>query len=280
MTASVAIVGPGALGGVLAAALARAGRDIVLCARRPVALEVDGEPVHADVWTDPSQARPVAHVLVTTKAYDSAATAPWLDQLGVGPVAIVQNGVEHRERFAAFVAAERLVPVVTDLSAHRDGDRIRSRGRGQLVIGDDAAGRDIAALFAGSGIEVSMTTDVRSAAWRKLCLNSVGAIPALTLRPARDTSEPLARAVVRECIAVGRAEGARLEDEIADEVIARLRRTPVDAINSLHADRMAGRPLEIDARNGAIVRIGARHGIATPYNHALVELLSAAGDSG
>lgn len=49
-----------------------------------------------------------------------------------------------------------------------------------------------------------------------------------------------------------------------------------DSINSIHADRIAGRPMEIDARNGIIVRLGRKHGIPTPINEMVVALLEAA----
>jgi 2-dehydropantoate 2-reductase len=55
-----------------------------------------------------------------------------------------------------------------------------------------------------------------------------------------------------------------------------MRRSLPDSINSLHADRLAGRSMEIDARNGVIVRLGRRHGIATPVNEMIVALLEAA----
>jgi 2-dehydropantoate 2-reductase len=84
------------------------------------------------------------------------------------------------------------------------------------------------------------------------------------------------RAIVRECVAVGRAEGAQLDDSIADQVVNHYRASPPDSVNSLHADRAAGRPMETDARNGVIVRLGRKHGIATPMNQTIVALLEAA----
>ena len=84
------------------------------------------------------------------------------------------------------------------------------------------------------------------------------------------------RDIVRECIAVGRAEGAQLDDSLADLVIAGYQRSPPDSVNSLHADRIAGRPMETDARNGVIVRLGSKHGIPTPLNAVIVALLEAA----
>jgi 2-dehydropantoate 2-reductase len=83
---------------------------------------------------------------------------------------------------------------------------------------------------------------------------------------------------VAECVAVGRAEGADLADDLPQQVVAGYRAGPADGVNSLHADRLAGRPMEIDARNGVIVRKGAAHGIATPVNAMVVALLKAAGE--
>jgi 2-dehydropantoate 2-reductase len=84
------------------------------------------------------------------------------------------------------------------------------------------------------------------------------------------------RTLVRECVAVGRAEGADLSDDLADQVVAGYRRQVPESMNSLHADRAAGRPMELDARNGVMVRKGAAHGIATPANAMIVALLNAA----
>ena len=83
----------------------------------------------------------------------------------------------------------------------------------------------------------------------------------------------LMRNIVEEAAAVGRAEGARLAPDIAEEVLGIYRGHPPDSVNSLHADRMAGRPLEIDLRDGILVERGKRHGIAKPFNQMTVALL-------
>ena len=107
-------------------------------------------------------------------------------------------------------------------------------------------------------------------AWRKLCHNAAGVLPALLLQPAgilrSDAIGDVALDLVRECVAVGRAMGATLSDTVPEEVLAAYRRSAPDSVNSLHADRLAGRPMEIDARNGVIVRMerhpdaGQQHG--------------------
>jgi 2-dehydropantoate 2-reductase len=111
-----------------------------------------------------------------------------------------------------------------------------------------------------------------------LCVNSAGVISALVLQPSRVMHDPqiagLSHALVRECVAVGRAEGAVLPDDLPETVLQIYRSAPPDSVNSLHADRAAGRQTEIDARNGAIVRLGRKHGIPTPCNQMAVALLT------
>ena len=144
---------------------------------------------------------------------------------------------------------------------------------------DSASGRDFAGLFAGSGARMDLVADFTTAAWWKLCVNSVGALSALALKPSGvlrgDAMHGVALAMVAECAAVGRAEGAQLGDSIGEEVMALYAKHPADSVNSLLADRLAGRRTEWDARNGAIVRHGEKHGIATPLNSMAAALLEA-----
>jgi 2-dehydropantoate 2-reductase len=81
--------------------------------------------------------------------------------------------------------------------------------------------------------------------------------------------------IIRECAAVARAEGAQLEEEIAETILKAQRGAPADGVNSMLADRQAGRPVEIDARNGVIVRLGRKHEIPTPANSMAVALMEA-----
>jgi 2-dehydropantoate 2-reductase len=235
------------------------------------------------VLTDPVQSVPVDWVLVSTKAYDAAGAAAWINALCAhgAPAAILQNGVEHRERFAGHVTKAELVPVVVDCPAERSSaGEVRQRGPARLTVSDDLRGRAFAALFEGSTVLVNTTNDFVTAAWRKLCLNTPGILPALLRQPSRvmrdEAVAELARAMVRECLEVGRAEGAVLPDDLPDAIVENYRAAPGDSVNSLHADVLAGRPTEVDARNGAVVRLGKKHRIATPRNEMAVALLNAA----
>lgn len=286
---SIALIGPGAIGATVAARLAQnAESRVALCVRTPfdhLRIEAPEGVIEArpELLRAPAEARPVDWVLVAAKAYDTEGVAAWLPGL-IGPatrVAILQNGVEHRERFAAHVAAEALLPVIVDLPAERLAPgHVRQRRRGTLTVPAGRAGNAFVALFEGAGLDVAAVAGFRSQAWRKLVVNSAGAVSALTMKPAgiaRDAAiGDIMLALMRECLAVGRAEGAVLDDSLPEEVLAGYRSGPPDAVNSLLADRLAGRRLETDARNGAVVRIGRRHGIPTPVNAMITALLEAA----
>ncbi|QND66401.1 hypothetical protein HB777_22455 [Mesorhizobium loti] len=181
-------------------------------------------------------------------------------------------------RFAPYLAESMIVPVVVDMPVERLGPGHFRQGRtGRLVVATSTHGEEFSSLFRGTNIHVETTTDFISEAWRKLAHNCAGAVPALLMKPASIVrSAPIAaimRELVEECVAVGRAEGASFDADFADRVLNRYRDGPPGAINSLHADRIAGKPLEIDARNGAVVRFGQKHGISTPANRIFVGLL-------
>ena len=285
----VAVVGPGAIGGTVAAWLSQS-RDIelVLCARTAFETLVLDSPsgrieARGPVLTEPAEAKPVDWVLVCTKTYDVAGAALWLQRL-VGPdtrVAILQNGVEHVELFSPHVAGERLLPAVVNIPAERTAPgRIVQRRHGAIAVPARADGDDFVRLFEACPIAVSSTDDFLTAAWEKLTLNCTGAVNALVLKPNGVVHDPaiaeVMRALMEECIAVGRAEGARLDDDLPERVLEGCRTGPPESINSMHADRIAGRPMEVDARNGVIVRRGEKHGIAAPLNRLMVTLLEAA----
>jgi 2-dehydropantoate 2-reductase len=286
--ARIAVVGVGAIGGAVAGLLETTGQhEILLCTRRPLDVLTVKTPegvvrVNALNLNDPALATAVDWVMIATKTYDSEGAAQWLRGLAENgaPVAVIQNGVEHCERFAAWVPQERIVPVVIDcpVERHKDGEVIQ-RGVARMKVEEGRLGREFAELFKGSRAEIEITADWKSAAWRKLCVNAAGALNAITSKPAgifaNEAIARVAMGMVEECAAVGRAESARLEGNVAEQVVGGYRGQPRDSVNSMLADRLAGRRMEIDARNGVIVRLGEKHGIATPLNRMAVAVLTA-----
>lgn len=285
----VAVVGVGAIGGVVAARLCAAGRDdVVLCVRTPFdELVVEGpagtQRTTPRIVMTPDALQPVPWILFATKAHQTAGAADWLKALATSEttVAILQNGVEHEERLAPYADGATLLPVIVNCPAARVAPgRIVQHATAQLIVPATEAGQRFAQLFAGTDISVTVTKDFVTDAWRKLCLNAAGgAITALTDRPIGVVRRPdvaqVARDLIRECVMVGRAEGARLDEGLVEEIVTSMVKGPPERGTSMLTDRRAGQLLEADARNGAVVRIGARHGIETPLNWAVTALLTA-----
>lgn len=284
---TIAVVGPGAIGGTLAVWLdSRAGNRVSICARTPFERLTVSSPgrqfdCHLPVHTEVKNGTVVDWVILATKTYQVATAAEWFVPLcdGNTRVAVTQNGVEHINNVAPYFDEERIVPVIIDCPAeHLGPGKILQRGPISMAVPDNENSRDFAALFDDPGITIDLTDSWVSAAWKKLCINSAGAVSALVNQPvviANDVDASiLMTALIHECIAVGRAEGAHIDDAIVEQILANDRAAQKNGVNSIHADLMAGRPMEWDARNGVVARLGEKHGIATPYNQMAALLLS------
>jgi 2-dehydropantoate 2-reductase len=270
---SVAVVGAGAIGVLLAAELQAAGADVVVGARRPFdRLVVEGRhDLPATVITEPEGS--VDWLIVTMKAHDSPAGREWAAVMG-GRVVAVQNGIEHRVNLG-----EDAVPAVITAATERVGEgRVIHRFGHDLVVPADDAGEGVADLFADTIFDVELTDDFTTAAWQKLLRNAVAnPITALTegrMAIFRDAGlRAFAADLLRETLTVAQADGARLGEDQIERILDMFAAMPPDSGTSMLYDREAGRPLEYDALTGAVVRAGERLGIDVPLNRALLALL-------
>jgi len=288
----IALVGPGAIGSTVAALLHAAGHQVTLCgrtARESIEVRPDeGDPivVPGPVLTDTADiAQSVDVVLVAVKDTQNEQAGAWLAKLcdEHTVVCALQNGVEQVQRVGRYCPSSAVVPAAIWISAEPDrGGWIRLRTGVRLVLPVSEPAEVLSALFDGAGISVELDPDFVSAAWRKLLVNAVVGLMVLTGRRSgifrRDDVAALARRYLAECLAVARADGAHLGDEVIDETINLLASSPPDITTSMLTDRQADRPLEWDIRNGVISRKAAEYGLSTPISDVLVPLLAAASD--
>jgi 2-dehydropantoate 2-reductase len=291
----IAVIGLGSIGGVVAGLLAAAKRhDIVACVRRPIermTVERTEGAIEAPIraLTDPTAAQPQDWVLLCTKVQDTASSGPWLQRL-CGPttrVAALQNGIGHAERLAPFVGEAAVIPTIVYYNGERlAADRVRYRRGGEydFAVADNAEGQAFAALLEGTPLRTLLADDFKTLSWRKLLVNAVGnPVSALTLQRnavfRRDDVAALCLALLEEAATVGRADGAQLAADEAAQSLARLTAIPPDAGSSMYFDRLAGRPLEIDALTGAVVEAAERHRVPTPLLRMLLTLARAASAS-
>ena len=289
---SIALIGPGAIGATVAAYLHAAGHSVLLCghtARESIDVRPDDhDPIvlPGPVHTDPAVVDgPVDVVFIAVKDTQNEHAGAWLARLcdERTVVCALQNGVEQVDRVGRFCPSSPVVPAAVWISSEIQPDRsVRVRTEPRLVLPDSEAAATLAELLRGAGVTVELDRDFTTAAWRKLLVNAVVAVMVLTGRRAgvfrRDDVAALGRRYLTECLAVARADGANLGDEVIDEIIGMLAKSPPDLTTSMLTDREANRPLEWDIRNGVILRKAAAHGLATPISGVLVPLLAGASD--
>lgn len=288
---TVALIGPGAIGTTITAALHEVGRTPVVCGRTAhpqLELRFDEGRivVPGPVLTNPAAiTRPFDVVFVAVKTTQLEDCAAWLSVLCNENtiVCALQNGVEQKAQFAPLVAGATVLPSVVWFPAQREPDAsVWLRAKPRLTLPDTPQARQIQAILQDTRCSVELSDDFSTVAWRKLLQNAVAGLMVLSGRRAgmftRADITELSLAYLRECLAVARAEGAALSDSVPQEIVDGFHRAPADLGTSILADRVAGSPLEWDIRNGVVQRYGRAHGIPTPLSDVIVPLLAAGSD--
>lgn len=284
----VAVIGAGAIGSVVAAALAKAGHQVSLCVRTAMdhlSVEHDGKTVivQATIVTDPAAAGDMDWIFVATKTQDTAGTKGWLDHM-VGPktrIVLLQNGVDSAEIIRPLVGTAVVIPSIVYISAERV-----ARGRvvhffgTKLEVPEGAETADLIGLLAPGGIDVHPQADFITAAWRKLICNvALNPITALTMQRFGVFRDPaiqdLSTRIIREAAWVGNAAGAHFPPQEIERIAAYCTELSPKGGTSMLYDRMAGNRLEYEHLTGTIVRLAERYGIDAPYNKAIYALIAA-----
>jgi 2-dehydropantoate 2-reductase len=284
------VAGVGAIGGWLLARLAEGGADVTGWARgETYRRAAAGEPLvlrsKDGDWAGPVPVveRPLGPYDLTFVCTKSAATADAARALARGGVVVsVQNGLDNPDALAAAGGWERVVPTVVYCGCTRvDPVTVRHTSNGYLVL-DDA---EVAAFLSAHGVRAQLVADVTPWQWAKLAgnvvQNSLTAILDTLQGPMRDhpALQRVQRDLCDEVRAVGTACGVPLADDFTATVLAGLQRLPAHNGTSMLWDRRAGRPLEVDALTGAVVRRADAHGVDVPVVRTVDALARFVSDS-
>ncbi|MFI5976890.1 ketopantoate reductase family protein [Streptomyces sp. NPDC051452] len=293
---TVAVLGPGGTGGLLAALLSRSGRRVVCLAgeRTAETLRRDGITVRsaqfgdftAAVEADTELREPVAACLVTVKhnALDAALTRVPPAVLGDALVVPLLNGVEHPAALRARYRPDRVAPAVIRVESTRTAPGVIEHGSPFTEVdlagdGVPAARLDaLAVTLTAAGVTGRVVGDETAALWAKMAFLVPFAL--LTTRYGLPLGEVRTRhrdeleALVAETARVSLACGAPADPARA---LARYDAFPPGAKSSMQRDAEAGRPLELDAIGGALLRAAERHGVSVPVAARLVRELREAG---
>jgi 2-dehydropantoate 2-reductase len=279
---TVAVLGPGAVGTVFAVPLARAGYRVVCVARPETAAAIRHEGLTLVRHDGALQARPeavealdepVELLVVSVKAY---ALEEALERVAAEARTIVPllNGLEHVERLRALLGGRVVAASVGRLEAYRDRPTVvaQTTGRPAVTLAPGADGID--QPFEVAGADVRRGVSERAVLWEKVArLAPLAAATAVTQRPVGDLrDDPEWRACLEhglaEACAVAAAERVELDPAAQWEIIEAM---PADLTTSTARDVAGGRPSELDAITGAVVRAGLMLDVPTPTLDRLLE---------
>jgi 2-dehydropantoate 2-reductase len=294
------IMGTGGVGGFFGAKLAEAGEDVWFVARGKHfdAMKEHGLKVTSTVGTftiptekvtsDPTSIGNADVVLFCVKAYDTEAAArqiaPLLHEQSI--VLSLQNGVDNAEKIrrqlsrglayagAAYISVRITAP----------GEITESGGFQRIVFGPTSGptvsrARDIHAAFLRAGIKCDLHDNIEKELWRKfIFIASMGALTALSrLTHGEILSNPRSLALMfdamREIQAIAIKLGIDVEPVDETKVLEGLKRFDPDTRSSMYFDLASGRPMEIEALNGTVVRFGEKLGMPTPIHRVIYATL-------
>ncbi|MFD3537948.1 2-dehydropantoate 2-reductase [Streptomyces sp. NPDC058662] len=298
-----AVIGAGGIGGYFGARLAAAGHEVHFVARGAnlAALQEHGLTVEGpegafslpdvSATADTSSIGPVDLVLLAVKTWQLDAALPLLAPL-VGPgsgtaVLTLQNGVTAPGETAAAVGRDAVLPGIAKVITLLDGPgRVRHvGGEGSLTFGewdnrDSERVRRLQSVFTQAGVPATVPADIWAQLWAKFLFvvpfGGLGAAADATfgeLRTSPGTRQLLVDGMT-EVLRVAEGHGIALPAGIVEDTLAFIDRQPAGGTSSLHRDIAAGRPSEIDAWTGAVVRLAAQADVPAPLHGLLHQLLA------
>jgi 2-dehydropantoate 2-reductase len=295
----IVVMGSGGTGGFFGAKLARAGEDVTFVARgahleamQTHGLRVKSAPEGEWVVKAPAVERldglaPADLVLFCVKSFDTETAARAVAPI-LGPdtgVLSIQNGVDNEEKLEAIVGKGRVLGGIAQVFATIESPGvIQHTLLGRLQFGEmdgreSPRARAFLEACRRAGIPCELSKDVLRTLWSKYVylaahagMTALTRCPAGVIRAVPETRR-LYRLLLEEMAALARAAGADLGPDVVDASMAMLDALGPHGYSSLHHDLTHGKRLEIEALHGQAVRLGERHGVATPMLFAVYAAL-------
>jgi len=296
----IAVVGIGGVGGYFGGKLAQAGIDTLFIARgatlealRRRGLRVDS--INGDFTVDdapaiddPSTVGPVDAVIFATKAWQTPeAAANAKPMIGASTVAVpLQNGMDGPDQLARALGREHVLGGLALIVSYvvAPGHIRHSAIDPAVMFGELDHSRTerverLREIFQRAGVKADVPDDIHRAMWSKFLfiapMSAIGALTRVPIGAWRSIPETREVAVgaLREMVAVAAARGVQLGDDAVERTLQRYDAMNAESTSSLQRDLMEGKPSELDAQAGAIVRMGREAGVSTPVCEMLYSLL-------
>ncbi len=285
---TVAVLGPGGVGGFLAAMLAHYGTPVFVLANDPTAsaLAHDGLRLESgrfgnfdvSVRTAARLAEPVDAVLITVKSTHLARAVERVPAGALGDAIVVPflNGLDHVDFLRSIYPPARVVAATIAIETTRVETGLVRHTSAFAAIDIDEAGHQLADQLGATGIDVRIRDDEHAMLWDKFAV--LAPIALLTTHEranvgvVRTKRRDDAVALIGEVAAVAKADGVTVDPSA---VLNRLDSAHDSLESSMQRDQAAGRPLELDALGGALLRRAGRHNVPVPVAQRLVSELEA-----
>ncbi len=293
----IAVIGAGAVGGYFGGRLALNGNEVTFLVRgntfetlraRPLRVEsLKGDfEVTVRAVNDPAEIATVDAVLVAVKAWQVPEAAAAIEKMADRDSVIVplQNGMEAPAQLAEVVGPRRVAGGLCRIvcRAVAPGHISHFWAEPSLAFGEIEPGQErsdrlvpLRDTFVASGIRADIPRDIVAAMWEKFLFiapwGSLGAVTQLPVGPLRTAPDSRARLVeaLEEVAAIARRQGNDLGPDRVNKTLAILDALPAETTSSMQRDIMAGRPSELEAQTGAVVRFGRKTGVPTPGHDAI-----------
>jgi 2-dehydropantoate 2-reductase len=296
----IGVMGSGGLGGYFGAKLAQGGADVHFIARgrhleamRRDGLRIEGpQPLHVrnvNATEHPAEAGVMDVVMLGVKLWDTDQAIAQMRPM-VGPQTAVisfQNGVLKDQYLRAAFDPKQIMGGVGYVATTIESPGvIRQTGPMQrLIFGEfdgsrSARGEALLAACLAGGINAELSTDILREIWQKYVflvgLSGTTTTMRRTIGPIRSSQQTRAflEDVMREVIAVARAEGVALPEDYLATAMQRADTVAADMTSSMHHDLERGNPLEVRWLSGGVVELGRAKGVATPCNRAIADILA------
>lgn len=300
----IGIVGPGAMGCLLAGMMARAGNEVLLLDHLPERVAVInrqgltiaglGGTFHLSVpvTLNPKELSPMELIINCVKAYDTGTVARVLQSIEPGPYFLtLQNGVGNIEILGENLPKEKILAGITSHGATDLGPgQVRHAGQGDTFIGygfrscgqspeADVQLNRIKEMLTLAGFVTQVVPDIENLIWSKLLVNvGINALTALTrLSNGKLLDFPGTQSILEEAVQegllVGQGKGIAFIYADPLEQVKKVCRLTSANVSSMLQDVLKKKKTEIDFINGVIMREGERLGLPAPVNTLLTRLI-------
>lgn len=296
----IGIIGTGAVGGYFGAKLSQAGIDVTFIARgetlkqlqenglKILSYKGDFKIEKPKATSDLKALKDTDIILLCVKSYSTKEIAkalkPHLSDKTI--IISMQNGVENEEILGEILGKQNIIGSVVFITAGIESPGvIKHTGYGKVIFGELSGQisdriREIERIFLGAGIPAGITTSIKTELWSKLMLNiPYNGFTALVRGPLENYQElPEAQEcflrALKEVQLVALHEGYKISDEAVENAVKFTKNEKFGTFkSSTLLDAEAGKQLEIEALQGAVIKAAKKHNLDIPINKLLYALL-------